>query len=331
MDKSGSEINTFSENIPQEIVSYLKLVGQKELSGGLRCITKEHDLRCKVIVKQGNLEEFRKQKAYVDGLSLQFQSIFPKILYVGESENSGLMILEFIEGCSLHEYIFSTHYDFDLKCQALENSLRLLLELHQSENFDLIQFIDSNQYLDSISERINVGGCNPFEISNYVELRAKLSRQFNRFIYQARPIHGDAQCGNLIVEKFLPGSIRMIDPLGGSAKSPGDWTYDISRFFHWVASAGIAYEIENSRDFEFELKFNSYARVRSEISELVIKVLKDQAKRHSDQQAELRFWLHNAFHLSGKLNNFRQELSQSLIMAEIKNSFIEIERLLNEI
>jgi aminoglycoside phosphotransferase len=306
------------EQFSNKLSEHLSISGTRVLSGGLRCETKEHNVSCKVIAKKGSYSEFHKQKEYLEQLPDPLRSLFSKVLLVDGHDEDGLMVLELIEGTSLHDLMFDSTIDANKKRDTFS------LVFSQLESFSCHPCAsppisrDLNALIATLRERFKKLDLNTSKKSELNSTLDELSNsKIQKEVVRSSYLHGDAQAGNIIVTFSDSHKIRFIDPLGGSGQSPGDWVYDWSRLYHWIDVAGIAYESEKHDDLKFNIRINSFFEIQKSISLELHAKIEAIAKVFGDMNFDFWFNLYSSFHYSGKLNNFRSSLAQELLLEAI--------------
>ncbi len=306
---------TLTENISE----FLKVSGSQELSGGLRCTTKEHSVSGKFIAKQGDYEEFARQSEYVESLPPELKSLFPKIFSIEKHHAYGLMMMEQIDGYSLHDFLFLPQLDNSTKRSAFKKVLDSLEKMNTwigdygSTTRDVGAFVET---FCTRLEKISTSAQN--------RLRPLINELLKKTDFatptriNASILHGDAQSGNFMIQ--LDGNHRFIDPLGGSGRSPGDWVYDWSRLHHWTDSAGIVYEYEGKSALLFKIRYNTFNSVKGALLSDLMDRFHWIGKTKNDQNSQLWFSLYSAFHLSGKMTNFKSDFAQNILLGKMEEN-----------
>jgi aminoglycoside phosphotransferase len=315
LNKENVDLNSFISNLSD----FLKISGSQQLSGGLRCITKEHSISGKVVIKQGDAEEFVRQKDYITNLPEELQALFPKILFLSNVENNGVLVMEQLEGRSLHELLFLPNIPSNNKVNSFNNILNLLTKMHNWKIADSLIPRTIKDYSNKIFKRVTTLDLPEKDKENIKSILISLENTVKDESISASLIHGDAQAGNFIVSSDCTVH-KFIDPLGGSGQSPGDWIYDWSRMFHWVNSAGIAYEYENNNSSLFKIRCNEFYKIKEALEFELLTNFKILAHSKNDKSAETWLWIYVAFHLTGKLSNFKSPFSQKILLDKLTES-----------
>ncbi|WP_437927833.1 phosphotransferase [Sorangium sp. So ce291] len=312
------------------------------LDGGLRCTTSYHKLTIELVVKVGDYGELAGQVQFIERLPERFRALFPVALNLQPSTQAGegVLIMEKIPGQSLHDFLFDPSQPPGSKLEALRLTLEKLRELHAFPLGEERCSREAGPWVARIRERVRAGidgravdrrSLRIDELLLTLDAAEPLMRSSPRSAAPPlRWIHGDAQAGNFIVTTAAPEaaeagppqgrggagsrlSVRLIDPLGGSGESPGDYVYDLSRLYHWLDGVGLCYEERARPAAELEQRHGSYVAVRDRSKATVLSSLRDTAEALGDKAHLQWFFLYSAFHASGKLKDFTSPRATSAL------------------
>jgi hypothetical protein len=289
-----------------------RLQKQAELKGGLRSRAVVQQWVIDFVVKEGCFAELVKQREYIQRLPPRFGALFPKIFLLEPVEGSdrGVLVMERLEGESLHDFVLNPSRSLRAKQQALSSVLTQLSKLHRYPcGHEMVQR-DPAKWSQRILARVEKANLPPELLGNINRYLYVLGRKTLRLQIAQCFIHGDAQAGNFIIGDENGLIARWIDPLGGSSAGVGDYVYDLSRMYHWLDCAAQCFERESASRSVQQSKEKEFLTLQDLLHSSLLSHLRISADYFRDQMAHFWFYLYSAFHVSGKLSDFRSPESQ---------------------
>jgi hypothetical protein len=306
---------------PQRVVPSrcLRLQRHAELHGGLRSRAVAQRWVVDVVVKVGCFAELVKQREYIQRLPSRFRALFPQIFLLEPvaGADQGVLVMERLAGESLHHFVLNPARSLRAKQQALRTVLQQLSDLHRSPCGQALVQRDPGRWARLICARAGKASLPAAIMDRVTRSLHMLGRQTVQPQIAQCLIHGDAQAGNFIIGDTSGRTARWIDPLGGSSDGVGDYVYDLSRMYHWLDGAAQCCEWESAPRSAQRSQEQEVVQLHEVLDAALWSQLQVSADYFRDRMAHFWFYLYAAFHVSGKLSDFRSPASQRLLSGRL--------------